>query len=168
MAEELPSKDFHHLTCSLVTEFGKNRCCCALSREGKIHTVHQVHIHSDAVDDYIYPYEQFLSEAVAAGRIEAPGFFDDPTVRQAWCGCDWRGANMGHVDPLKEVKAAEGRIRNNITTQEQEASEYNGNDWAANVRQRKREVAVMREMGLDGAEKSDDSTGEDPGEEEED
>ena len=113
-------------------------------------------------------YEQFLSEAVAAGRIEAPGFFDDPAVRHAWCGCDWRGANMGHVDPLKEVKAAEGRIRNNITTQEQEASEYNGNDWAANVRQRKREVAVMREMGLDGAEKSDDSTGEDPGEEEED
>ncbi len=55
MAEELPSKDFHHLTCSLVTEFGKNRCCCALSSEGKIHAVHQVHIHSDAVDDYIYP-----------------------------------------------------------------------------------------------------------------
>lgn len=94
-------------------------------------------------------YEQWLSEAVAAGRIEAPGFFDDPAIRQAWCGCEWTGASMGHVDPRKEVEAAEARIRNNITTQEQEASEYNGNNWAANIRQRKRELEAMREIGID-------------------
>ena len=93
-------------------------------------------------------YEQWLAEAVAAGRIEAPGFFDDPAVRQAWSGCIWMGESMGHVDPLKEVNAAAARIANNITTQEQEASEYNGNDWAANIRQRKREVEAMREIGL--------------------
>ena len=91
-------------------------------------------------------YEQWLSEAVAAGRINAPGFFDDPAVRQAWCGCVWMGASMGHVDPLKEVNAAAARIANNITTQEQEASEYNGNDWTANIRQRKKEMAVLKEM----------------------
>lgn len=91
-------------------------------------------------------YEQWLSEAVANGRIEAPGFFDDPAVRQAWCGCVWMGASMGHVDPLKEVKAAAERINNNISTQEQEAAEYNGNDWAANVRQRRKEVAVAEEL----------------------
>ena len=91
-------------------------------------------------------YEAFLSEAVATGRIEAPGFFDDPAIRQAWCGCSWMGASMGHVDPLKEVNAAAMRIANNITTQEQEASEYNGNDWAANVRQRKKEIEATREM----------------------
>lgn len=94
-------------------------------------------------------YEQWLAEAVATGRIEAPGFFDDPAVRHAWSGCTWMGASMGHVDPLKEVNAAAARIANNITTQEQEASEYNGNDWAANIRQRKREVEAMREMGFD-------------------
>lgn len=94
-------------------------------------------------------YEAWLSEAVAGGRIEAPGFFDDPAIRQAWCGCAWMGASMGHVDPLKEVKAAEARIANNISTQEQEASEFNGNDWAANVRQRKREVDVMKQFTQD-------------------
>lgn len=94
-------------------------------------------------------YEQWLAEAVATGRIEAPGFFDDPAVRKAWSGCSWIGASMGHVDPKKEAEAATLRIANNITTQEQEASEYNGNDWAANIRQRKREVEAMREMGLD-------------------
>lgn len=88
-------------------------------------------------------YEQWLSEAVANGRIEAPGFFDDPAIRQAWCGCMWMGASMGHVDPLKEVKAATERIANNITTQEQEASEYNGNDWLANIRQRKKEITAF-------------------------
>lgn len=93
-------------------------------------------------------YEQWLAEAVATGRIEAPGFFDDPAVRHAWSGCTWMGASMGHVDPLKEVNAAAARIQNNITTQEQEASEYNGNDWAANIRQRKREVEAMRDMGI--------------------
>lgn len=87
-------------------------------------------------------YEQWLSEAVAIGRIEAPGFFDDPAVRAAWCGCMWNGASMGHVDPLKEINAAEKRIDLNISTQEQEAAEYNGADWLANVRQRNKERAM--------------------------
>lgn len=102
-------------------------------------------------------YEQWLSEAVAAGRIEAPGFFDDPAVRLAWCGCSWMGASMGHVDPLKEVNAAVARIANNITTQEQEAMEYNGNDWAANVRQRRKEVAALQDIvnNENGAENKD-------------
>lgn len=91
-------------------------------------------------------YEQWLSEAVANGRIEAPGFFDDPAVRQAWCGCMWMGASMGHVDPLKEVNAATVRIANNITTQEQEASEYNGNDWLANIRQRRKEIEAFEDL----------------------
>lgn len=91
-------------------------------------------------------YEQWLSEAVGSGRIEAPGFFDDPAIRQAYCGCLWMGASMGHVDPLKEVNAAEKRILNNITTQEQEASEYNGNDWTANVAQRKKEITAAADL----------------------
>ena len=113
-------------------------------------------------------YEQWLSEAVASGRINAPGFFDDPAVRQAWCGCVWMGASMGHVDPLKEVNAAAARIANNITTQEQEASEYNGNDWTANVRQRKKEMAVLKEMRDLYSEQDPVQDDPDPDEEEED
>ena len=91
-------------------------------------------------------YEQWLSEAVATGRIEAPGFFDDPAIRQAWCGCLWMGASMGHVDPLKEANAAATRIANNLTTQEQEASEYNGNNFDEIMKQRKKEIALQREL----------------------
>lgn len=53
---------------------------------------------------------------------------------------------MGHVDPLKEVKAAAERIALSMTTAEQEASEYNGNDWDANVRQRKKEIAATADL----------------------
>lgn len=67
---------------------------------------------------------------------------------------------MGHVDPRKEVEAAEKRIQLNISTQEQEAMEYNGADWSANVRQRKHEVEIMRElypeMQEETTEKTDD------------
>lgn len=95
-------------------------------------------------DNFNQPiYEQWLSEAVASGRIEAPGFFDDPAIRQAWCGCAWMGASMGHVDPLKEAKAAAERIALHITTEEQEAGEYNGNNWQSNIRQRKKEIAAF-------------------------
>lgn len=114
-------------------------------------------------------YEQWLAEAVATGRIDAPGFFDDPAIRQAWCGCVWMGASMGHVDPLKEVNAAKTRIENCITTQEQEASEYNGNDWAANVRQRRKEISALRDLyaAAGGAEDNDKHFGKETAEEEE-
>ena len=91
-------------------------------------------------------YEQWLSEAVATGRIDAPGFFEDPAIRRAWCGCQWIGSSMGHVDPLKEVKAAGERVKLHITTEEQEASEYNGADWGANIRQRKKELEATASM----------------------
>lgn len=91
-------------------------------------------------------YEMWLAEAVANGRVEAPGFFDDPAIRAAWCGCNWTGSSMGHVDPMKEINAAEKRIQLNISTEEQEAREYNGNDWSENIRQRKKEIAEYQQM----------------------
>ena len=103
------------------------------------------------IDAFNQPiYEQWLSEAVASGRIEASGFFDDPAIRRAWCGCQWMGASMGHVNPMQEVTAAEKRIKNNITTEEQEAAEYNGNDWSANVQQRRKEIRTATEINEGG------------------
>lgn len=110
-------------------------------------------------------YEQWLSEAVANGRIEAPGFFDDPAIRSAWCGCMWMGASMGHVDPLKEINAAEKRINLNISTEEQEAAEYNGADWLSNVRQRMKERAMGSEPTQENTNKNKQN-GDDEGAEE--
>ena len=107
-------------------------------------------------------WEAFLAEAVALGRIEAPGFFDDPAIRRAWSGCQWNGVTMGHVDPKKEVEAAIMRIAHNMSTEEQEAAEYNGNSWQEVIRQRRKEIEATRDFESGTEEITDaDSDGED-------
>lgn len=90
-------------------------------------------------------YEAWLAEAVALGRIDAPGFFDDPMTREAWCGCQWIGTSQGHVQPVQEANAAKIRMDLGITTGEQEAMEYNGSNFNENLQQRGREEQTRRE-----------------------
>ena len=88
------------------------------------------------VSDFCQPvYEVWLAEAVARGRIKAPGFFDDPLVRAAWCGARWIGPVQGSLDPLKEAKAAVLQMQHAIRTHEQITRETGGGDWYENVEQ---------------------------------
>ena len=114
----------------------------------------------DFIADFCQPiYEAFLAEAVALGRIDAPGFFDDPVIRASWCKCNWIGSTMQQLDPLKEVSAAEKRIALNLSTQEREAAEFNGSDWNENIAQRKRETAETAGWTTGGAAQTDASEG---------
>jgi len=90
-------------------------------------------------------YEAWLAEAVALGRIDAPGFFDDPMTREAWCGCQWIGTSQGHVQPVQEANAAKIRMDLGITTGEQEAMEYNGSNFNENLQQRGREEQARKD-----------------------
>ncbi|WP_297429298.1 phage portal protein [Clostridium sp.] len=100
-------------------------------------------------NDFCQPiYEEWLSQAVAMGRIKAPGFFNDPVIRKAWCGAEWNGPAPGQLDPLKEINAAEKRIQNGISTREQETMEINGGNFDKNIQQAKREQKLMKESGL--------------------
>lgn len=74
-------------------------------------------------------YEEWLAEAVAKGRIQAPGFFEDPARRAAWCGAKWYGPSQGHLNPLQEATAAKVRIDEEISTREREAAEFSGESW---------------------------------------
>lgn len=93
-------------------------------------------------------YEEWLAEAVAKGRIEAPGFFEDPAVRAAWSGSDWVGAAMGSLDPTKDVQAAEMRVQGEFSTREREAAELTGMRYDRIMRVRAREESKRRENGL--------------------
>ena len=88
-------------------------------------------------------YEQWLAEAVALGRVDAPGFFDDPAIREAWCACQWIGTSQGHVQPVQEAQAAKIRMDTGISTGEQEAMEYNGSNYMENLAQRGKEAQVQ-------------------------
>lgn len=94
-------------------------------------------------------YEEWLADSIALGIIDAPGFFADPFVREAWCGSNWGGDGPGALDPLKEAQAAEKRINVGITTQAEETVAYDGGDWEEKTRQRVREMKVRREGGLE-------------------
>lgn len=74
-------------------------------------------------------YEAWLEEAIAMGDVIAPGFFDDPLLRAAWCGAEWIGDAPGQIDPLKEIDAAIKRIDGLLSTRTDEAMELRGADW---------------------------------------
>ena len=93
-------------------------------------------------------YEAWLEEAVALGRIDAPGFFDDPIIRAAYCGTVWVGDAPGQIDPLKEVNAAKGRLELNLTSLADECVQMTGADWDSTVERRAREEQRLQELGL--------------------
>lgn len=85
-------------------------------------------------DDFCRPvYEIWLTEAVARGRIAAPGFLTDPIIRQAYLGSEWIGPSQGQLDPTKEVQAAVTAIENGLSTREAEAIKLNGSEYTRNV-----------------------------------
>lgn len=94
-------------------------------------------------------WEWVISEAVARGYLDAPGFFNDPIKRAAWLGCTWTGAPMGHLDPLKEANAATEWMANKAATLQQVTAEQFGNDYETNLRQIGRERRLMAALPPD-------------------
>ncbi len=93
-------------------------------------------------------YEIWLYEAVASGRISAPGFFSDPLVRKAYCGSLWVGDSPGYVDPEKDVDAAKARIDAKLSTIDEETALITGGDFEANVRQMAKEKRMLKKADL--------------------
>ncbi|MBR4467466.1 MAG: phage portal protein, partial [Clostridia bacterium] len=96
------------------------------------------------VADFCQPvYEAWLAEAVATGRIQAPGFFNDPAIRAAWCGARWDGPAQTHLDPVKEATANEKLVQNGWKTNEQVTREFYGGSFEDNAEQLKHEREIF-------------------------
>jgi len=80
-------------------------------------------------------YEEWLAEAVAVGRIKAPGFFEDPAKRKAYAQATWVGPGKGQIQPLQETNAAIARIDSGISTIEKEKLELDGSEWSVDHEQ---------------------------------
>lgn len=99
------------------------------------------------VADFCQPvYEAWLSEAVATGRIKAPGFFTDPAIRAAWCGARWDGPAQTHLDPVKEANANILLVDRGWKTNEQVTREFYGGSFEDNAEQ----IAHEREIFTPG------------------
>lgn len=86
------------------------------------------------VEDFCKPvYEAFLTEAVALGRIQADGFFDDPLKRSLWIGADWYSEMSKILDPVKEIQGAQLKIALGLSTHQKESAELTGTDYIENL-----------------------------------
>jgi lambda family phage portal protein len=97
--------------------------------------VEQSHVESVILDRVL---EAWLAEAVKVFGIDLGA--GETSHQWFWDGHE-------HVDPAKEANAQATRLASNTTTL---AAEYarSGKDWETELRQRAKEVALMRELGL--------------------
>lgn len=111
-------------------------------------------------DDFCRPiYEIWMSEAVARGRIYAPGFFSDPAIHAAYLGSEWLGPSQGQLDPVKEITAEILACSEGFSTHEQSTIRLNGGQWDANVEQLQRENEKLGGQDPD-PHQTDEGTGE--------
>lgn len=106
-------------------------------------------------------YEEWFTEAVIKGRIDAPGIFDDPAIFKAYTKAEWHGPSQGQLDPVKEVKAALLRIENGLSTGQREAAELTGSEYETNIRQLAYEKKVRDQLDLKAGMTSDIEEGGD-------
>jgi len=114
--------------------------------------VEQAHCETVVLDRILTAW---LAEAV---KVFGLGEVDDATHQWFWDGHE-------HVDPAKEANAQATRLSSNTTTL---AAEYarQGKDWETELRQRAKEVALMKELRLSAAQAAPQESPERDSEEE--
>ena len=119
--------------------------------------------------DFCKPvYEIWLSEAIARGRINAPGFFTDPLIHNAWLGSEWIGPSQGQLDPEKEVKAEILAVQHGFTTHEAATARLNGSNWYTNMAQLEMEnkmMQILKDAGMQELETESDISSDQKGNE---
>lgn len=96
-------------------------------------------------------YAAVITEAVAGGRLVAPGFMEDPFIRAAYLGAEWYGDAQGLLNPLQEVQAATFRVQSGFSTEAKETMELTGGDWDIDEAQRAIETAIRTKNGTRAA-----------------
>ena len=98
------------------------------------------------IDDFCQEvYVLWFNEAVRKGRINAPGYFNNLLIKKAYTNATWNGPAQGHLNPMQEVGAAIEKIKNGLSTHEDECSSINGSDYEDNVRTLKTENKLLSE-----------------------
>lgn len=115
---------------------------------------------ADATANFIY--RLWLEEAINYNDLECmkrrnvPSFYEGLNA-EAYSNCDWIGAGMGLIDPLKETQADVLGLKNHLTTLEEVIARRSGSDWRRQLRQMGREKAFETEV-LDSSVYDGDST----------
>ena len=93
-------------------------------------------------------YEAIITEAVATGRLSAPGFFANPLIKKAWLGTLWIGDAPAQLDPKKEIDSAVARIDARLTSRSEERARLVGGDWESTLPAIIREEQLLKDNDL--------------------
>jgi len=104
-------------------------------------------------------YEAVMTEAVARGLLQAPGFFTDPLRRRAWLHADWMGPARPTIDPTKDAQADEAYLAMGATSLTRITAERFGTDQRVVRRRRQQDGSedFTRRNTTTGAEPRDDA-----------
>ena len=95
-------------------------------------------------------YKELITESVARGRIDLPGFFEDPLSQMAYLGSQWLGFGMPQMDPYKEARAAEIHKKNIWATDQEIAYSLGHGDidkiYRRMSREKKQRIALDLEL----------------------
>lgn len=99
--------------------------------------------------DFCKPvWELFMDEAVALGRLIAPGYFSNPIIRRAYLNSQWIGPSQGQIDPIKEVTAEILKNQNGYSTREASTISLNGSNFDDNLNQLTRENEKLQNSNI--------------------
>lgn len=93
-------------------------------------------------------YETWLSEAVATGRVRAPGYFSDALLRWAYSQAAWIGDSQGSINPRDEVAAYIDAVEANLMTHERAEWELFSSDFNDTLQVKASERRRLDEAGL--------------------
>jgi lambda family phage portal protein len=97
-------------------------------------------------------YELWLEEQINTGGLECmksaalPNFYDS-LMKEAYTSATWIGAPRGQIDEVKETQAAILRMKNGLSTAEEENARL-GKDWRETYAQMEREQKEREKRGI--------------------
>lgn len=114
---------------------------------------------------YAEVYGWMMDEAVASGRLDRPGYFEDPVIREAYLGAEWIGPQRASLNPKQESDADKQDVAEGFKTAEQVCMERTGGEIEKKIAQRAKEVRLRKEAGIDPPpqQQQQASTGQDSG-----
>lgn len=98
-------------------------------------------------------YSLWLEEQINAGFAPLPAgktaaHFYEGLNKEAYCKCDWIGASRGQIDEYKETQAAVLRIKEGLSTFEEEIAR-SGKDFREVFAQQAREKTLRKKLGIE-------------------
>lgn len=100
------------------------------------------------IDQLLRPIRDvFITLAILEGKLDAPGFFEDPELAEEYLEAEWQGPPKEWIDPANQARAAETEIKLGVTTRRRIQNQRNS-DWRETIQQLGDEEKLAKSVGV--------------------